>query len=161
MKKSELDAMNAILAYASGACMFVSQKHIDVAQTALNRLSNADRKTIPPPMAACETYGASINMKPDQIESFYDHFESNGWKVSGKSPMKCWKSAMRNWKKNSINFSNDSREEAFSERQDNARKLSQARVAASRAEENENIATAEERAAALARMRTNLKKGRK
>jgi len=26
----------------------------------------------------------------------FDYYESKGWKV-GKSPMKCWKSAARNW----------------------------------------------------------------
>lgn len=32
-------------------------------------------------------------------ESFLDHYESNGWKVSGKTPMKDWRAAMRNWAK--------------------------------------------------------------
>jgi hypothetical protein len=32
-------------------------------------------------------------------ESFHDHFESNGWRVGGKSPMKCWKASMRQWAK--------------------------------------------------------------
>lgn len=31
---------------------------------------------------------------------FYDYYESNGWKV-GRNPMKCWKSAARNWLKRS------------------------------------------------------------
>ena len=28
---------------------------------------------------------------------FLNHFGSNGWKVSGKAPMKCWKKASANW----------------------------------------------------------------
>lgn len=32
-----------------------------------------------------------------EAEKFFDHFESNGWKVSGRAPMKNWKSAARNW----------------------------------------------------------------
>lgn len=32
-------------------------------------------------------------------EGWFDHFESNGWKVSGKAPMKDWKAAMRNGKR--------------------------------------------------------------
>jgi hypothetical protein len=30
---------------------------------------------------------------------FYDHYESNGWKV-GKNSMKDWKAAVRNWEPN-------------------------------------------------------------
>ena len=33
-------------------------------------------------------------------EKFYDHFNSNGWKVGGKAPMKDWKSAVNNWLRN-------------------------------------------------------------
>jgi len=32
----------------------------------------------------------------DESEIMFDYYESKGWKV-GKSPMKCWKSAARNW----------------------------------------------------------------
>lgn len=41
----------------------------------------------------------------DQAERFFNHYESNGWKV-GKNPMKSWKAAVANWLKN--NFSNQS-----------------------------------------------------
>lgn len=38
------------------------------------------------------------------VQAWYDHFEANGWKVSGKTTMKCWKAAARNgaryWRKN-------------------------------------------------------------
>lgn len=34
---------------------------------------------------------------------FYDHYESNGWKV-GKNPMKDWRGAVRNWMRNKSNF---------------------------------------------------------
>jgi hypothetical protein len=32
-----------------------------------------------------------------QAELFFNHFQSNGWKVGGKTPMKDWKAAARNW----------------------------------------------------------------
>ena len=31
---------------------------------------------------------------------FWDHFNSNGWKVGGKSAMKDWKSSANNWIRN-------------------------------------------------------------
>lgn len=36
------------------------------------------------------------HMPLDEIASWYDHFQSNGWKVSGKTVMKDWKGAARN-----------------------------------------------------------------
>lgn len=32
-----------------------------------------------------------------EAETFWDHFTSNGWKIGGKTPMKDWKAAARNW----------------------------------------------------------------
>ena len=35
---------------------------------------------------------------------FFDHFTSNGWMVGGKSKMKDWKAAARNWARNQKRF---------------------------------------------------------
>jgi len=32
-----------------------------------------------------------------EAQKFFNHFESNGWLVGGKSPMKDWQAAARNW----------------------------------------------------------------
>jgi hypothetical protein len=32
-----------------------------------------------------------------EARKFFNHFESNGWKVGGKSPMKNWQASARNW----------------------------------------------------------------
>lgn len=40
----------------------------------------------------------------DQPEAFFDHFESNGWKV-GKNPMKNWQAAIRTWIRNTMKWS--------------------------------------------------------
>lgn len=37
-------------------------------------------------------------MTGEQVERWHDHFESNGWRVSGKAPMADWKAALRNGK---------------------------------------------------------------
>jgi hypothetical protein len=34
---------------------------------------------------------------PDEAYNFWDHFESNGWLVSGKTPMRDWKASVRKW----------------------------------------------------------------
>lgn len=40
----------------------------------------------------CQEQGYSVS--PEQFMSYYD---SNGWKIGGKSPMKDWKAAVRTW----------------------------------------------------------------
>lgn len=39
-----------------------------------------------------------------EAEKFYNHFQSNGWLVGGKSKMKDWKAGARNWMLNSQKF---------------------------------------------------------
>ena len=57
----------------------------------------------PAPQEVTE-YAASIKFRLDG-ERFIDHYESNGWMV-GKSKMKDWKAAIRQWKRNSPITSN-------------------------------------------------------
>ncbi len=45
------------------------------------------------------------NIYATEAEKFYNHYSSNGWKVGGKSAMKDWKAAARNWKHNLEKFS--------------------------------------------------------
>jgi hypothetical protein len=47
----------------------------------------------------------SENYPEIEAHKFFNHFESNGWKVGGKTPMKNWKAAARNWILNSQRFS--------------------------------------------------------
>lgn len=48
-------------------------------------------------------YGQTIGLLPGNCEACRDYYEANGWHV-GKSPMKNWEAAMRNWKKNENKF---------------------------------------------------------
>ena len=40
-----------------------------------------------------------------EAEKFYNYFQSNGWKVGGRAPMKDWQAAARNWILNAESFS--------------------------------------------------------
>lgn len=42
-------------------------------------------------------YFLNLGFSRIEAETFFDHFESNGWKVGGKAPMKNWQAAARNW----------------------------------------------------------------
>lgn len=58
-----------------------------------------------PTLEEVKAYNKTLNGKPIEAEKFFDHFTSNGWKVSGKAPMKDWKAALRNWNRKAVEFS--------------------------------------------------------
>jgi hypothetical protein len=61
---------------------------------------------------------------PEQeAEKFYNYFQSNGWKVGGKTPMKDWQAAARNWMLNTGKFNTHDRTKQSSQQQPKAGKL--------------------------------------
>jgi hypothetical protein len=58
----------------------------------------------PPSQDEVKEYFLQSKSTAIQAEEFYDHFQSNGWLVSGKAKMKDWKAASRNWIKRSNRF---------------------------------------------------------
>lgn len=61
----------------------------------------AKKKNTAPTLAEVQAYAAAQH--PDSADAqteaaaFCDHYESNGWRVSGKTPMVNWRAAFRNW----------------------------------------------------------------
>jgi hypothetical protein len=45
-----------------------------------------------------------------EAEKFFNHYESNGWLVGGKSKMKNWQAAARNWMLNSDKFQSQNKQ---------------------------------------------------
>ena len=60
------------------------------------------KKFTKPNLEDLEAYKQEKNLRLD-CEEFYDYYESKGWLV-GKTPMKDWRSAMRNWARNEDKF---------------------------------------------------------
>ena len=58
-----------------------------------------------------------------EAEKFYNYFQSNGWKVGGKAPMKDWQAAARNWMLNTAKFNTHERTKQSSQQQPKAGKL--------------------------------------
>ena len=52
-----------------------------------------------PELDDIKSEGIRIGLPPLECEAFYNFYESNGWKV-GRNPMKNWKAALANWKRN-------------------------------------------------------------
>ena len=60
--------------------------------------------TIPPEWSKVHEFFKEKKATEIDAEKFYNHFQSNGWLVGGKSKMKDWKAAARNWLLNSNKF---------------------------------------------------------
>lgn len=63
------------------------------------------KKFKPPTLMEVETYCAERGLQID-AERFIDYYASNGWRV-GKSPMKDWQAAVRNWVRRDISAPTD------------------------------------------------------
>jgi hypothetical protein len=53
-----------------------------------------------PTLAEIQAHAADAHPGPEaqaEAAAFFDHFESNGWRVGGKTPMVNWQAAFRNW----------------------------------------------------------------
>lgn len=63
-----------------------------------------DTEQIPPDWELVMAFFKDKQIPLIEAEKFYNHFQSNGWLVGGKSKMKDWKAAARNWILNSNKF---------------------------------------------------------
>lgn len=57
-----------------------------------------------PHLAHVQEYFASQKFPSVEAAKFYNYFQSNGWLVGGKTKMKDWKAAARNWMLNAKKF---------------------------------------------------------
>ena len=58
----------------------------------------------PPEIVSVRNYFREQNSSEIEADKFYNYFQSNGWKVGGKAPMKDWQAAARNWMLNAPAF---------------------------------------------------------
>ncbi len=76
-----------------------------------DRLGKRERgRFTPPTLAEVQAYKHERNSKVDP-ERFMDYYTANGWKVGGRSAMKDWKAAFRNWEKREGDFSPQKKQE--------------------------------------------------
>lgn len=61
---------------------------------------------VPPNISEVVIYFLERDSTKLEAERFFNHYESNGWLVGGKSKMKNWEAAARNWLLNSKKFNN-------------------------------------------------------
>ena len=93
-----------------------NQKNLEI-ETLLDAEKNAKKKLrekkgteqIPPNWEIVMAFFKDKQIPLIEGEKFYNHFQSNGWLVGGKSKMKDWKAAARNWIINAEKFTNKTR----------------------------------------------------
>jgi len=70
-----------------------------------------------PSLEDAQIYFLEKNFPEIEAQRFFNYFESNGWLVGGRTKMKDWKAAARNWMLNAKKFSkNDNSNSALSVR---------------------------------------------
>lgn len=81
-------------------------RYVDTCREAARRLRvRASRKQFTPPtLDDVLNLAREVGWPTADAEEWYDHFQSNGWKVSGKTVMSDWRAAARNgfrrWQRN-------------------------------------------------------------
>ena len=86
----------------------VKDKKEEIIQKKLRKKKGANEQSIPPDKNDVIAYFQEKNCPEIEADKFYNHFQSNGWLVGGKTKMIDWKAAIRNWILNSQNFNNKS-----------------------------------------------------
>lgn len=79
----------------------VDPKNLPVESTRTIRPTN----TFQPTIEKIREYFLEQNSSEVEAQKFFNHFQSNGWKVGGKAPMKDWQAAAGNWILNIPQFS--------------------------------------------------------
>jgi hypothetical protein len=62
-----------------------------------------------PTIQELKSYFAAQQWTELEAEKFFNYYQSNGWLVGGKTPMRNWKAAAANWILNAENFKNEKR----------------------------------------------------
>lgn len=77
------------------------EQHAEAIRDAISAAARREKSTKPARIPAIEEvklYASELGLPNSEAEHFFDHYESNGWKV-GRNPIQNWQAALRNWKK--------------------------------------------------------------
>lgn len=70
----------------------------------LNPKTTTTGSDIPPTIEEVKAFFTNKSYPEMEAQKFFNHFQSNGWRVGGKSPMRNWYAAADNWILNSHNY---------------------------------------------------------
>ena len=88
----------------------VKKKKLPTGQACTERSRSTPKKKdsgfIIPGLTEVQEYFASQKFPAIEADKLFNHFTSNGWLVSGKTPMKNWQAASNKWMLNNQKFNN-------------------------------------------------------
>ena len=77
-------------------------------KSAKKSTDDRQKKGVPPTLAEVQAYAAAQHPASADAQTeaaaFFDHFQSNGWRVAGKTPMADWQAAFRSWMRRRTQF---------------------------------------------------------
>ncbi|NOS55986.1 MAG: transcriptional regulator [Cyclobacteriaceae bacterium] len=73
-------------------------------RTKVNQQRTTKTLPLPKSLEEVKAFFTAQKSASNEAEKFYNYFQSNGWKVGGRAPMKNWQAAARNWLLNSHKF---------------------------------------------------------
>ena len=88
-----------------------------------NKEKKVAQKKERPTLQDVKNYFASKLSTELESEKFFNYFESNGWLVGGKTPMKNWQAAANNWLINVSKFNNNGKNKQTPQQNHSAGKL--------------------------------------
>ncbi len=74
----------------------------------MNQINSSKKQFKVPPLEHIKIYFQQKGYDKTEAERFFNYYESNGWMVGGRSKMKDWKAAARNWMLNIQKFQTSS-----------------------------------------------------
>ena len=74
---------------------------------------NMHSKAKPESLEIVTAYFVELKVNTTEAEKFFDHYTANGWTQGKNKPIKDWKAAARNWKRNMDNFKGKSQPSQF------------------------------------------------
>ena len=96
---------------------------INSKKDAENKEKKVARKKERPTLGEIKNYFAEKLSTELESEKFFNYFESNGWLVGGKTPMKNWQAAANNWLINVSKFNNNGKNKQTPQQNHSAGKL--------------------------------------
>jgi hypothetical protein len=94
-RSSKKDMLNISETYVQ----HMENENENINEDVIDKGGAGGKRFVKPTLEEVINYMISIEVYDDEPTKLFDYYESNGWYV-GKKPMKDWKAACRNWKRN-------------------------------------------------------------
>ena len=87
---------------------YLNQNELTPEKAKRKKVAPKKEKVFVPPLLEEAVEFFKTEQYPEvEAKKFFYHFESNGWKVGGKAPMKNWYAAAHNWMLNATRYESD------------------------------------------------------